>query len=187
MSDSTSCPWNPRLTMRAGCMTCKKKRLKCDETKPTCMQCGKRNVECEGYKKDYKWRTFEETTFAPRPTSKRKPTRSSSFVSSQPLSIARPSHVHASRESFFHYSSTLRRRPPRHHVLTTLLQSNRRIFFPAHLLMRAQIRARTYQDFRHKLGLRDASMAISIPRVLPSKRAVSVPALNQVPNDGRTW
>lgn len=44
-----------------GCMTCKKKRLKCDETKPTCVQCEKRNVECEGYKKDYKWRSFEET------------------------------------------------------------------------------------------------------------------------------
>lgn len=42
-------------------MTCKKKRLKCDETKPTCVQCEKRNVECEGYKKDYKWRSFEET------------------------------------------------------------------------------------------------------------------------------
>lgn len=42
-------------------MTCKKKRLKCDETKPTCTQCEKRNVECEGYKKDYKWRSFEET------------------------------------------------------------------------------------------------------------------------------
>lgn len=48
--------------MFAGCITCKKKRLKCDETKPTCVQCEKRSVECEGYKKDYKWRTFEETT-----------------------------------------------------------------------------------------------------------------------------
>lgn len=43
-------------------MTCKKKRLKCDEIKPTCAQCQRRNVECEGYKKDFKWRSFEETT-----------------------------------------------------------------------------------------------------------------------------
>ena len=72
-------------------MTCKKKRLKCDETKPSCVQCQKRSVLCEGYKKDYKWRTFEETTFATRPTTKRKSFRSNSFSSShhttQPLSI----------------------------------------------------------------------------------------------------
>jgi hypothetical protein len=71
-------------------MTCKKKRLKCDETKPSCVQCQKRSVVCEGYKKDYKWRTFEETTFAARPAAKRKPFRSNSFSGqdvAQPRSI----------------------------------------------------------------------------------------------------
>ncbi|KUJ08248.1 uncharacterized protein LY89DRAFT_338878 [Mollisia scopiformis] len=48
---------------RNGCITCKAKRLKCDETKPTCQQCHKRSVTCGGYKKDFKWRPFEETTF----------------------------------------------------------------------------------------------------------------------------
>jgi hypothetical protein len=43
-----------------GCITCKNKRLKCDETKPTCRQCAKRSVTCGGYKKDFKWRPFEE-------------------------------------------------------------------------------------------------------------------------------
>ncbi|KAI5809784.1 fungal-specific transcription factor domain-containing protein [Peziza echinospora] len=46
---------------RNGCVTCKGKRLKCDETKPTCQQCAKRGVECGGYKKDFKWRAYEET------------------------------------------------------------------------------------------------------------------------------
>ncbi|RMZ92613.1 hypothetical protein DV736_g152, partial [Chaetothyriales sp. CBS 134916] len=56
---------------RNGCVTCKKKRLKCDETKPQCQQCAKRNVACEGYRKDYKWRSFEDTTFNPnRPSAK---------------------------------------------------------------------------------------------------------------------
>ncbi|KIW96740.1 uncharacterized protein Z519_02131 [Cladophialophora bantiana CBS 173.52] len=77
---------------RNGCMTCKKKRLKCDETKPSCVQCQKRSVVCEGYKKDYKWRTFEETTFASRPAAKRKAFRSNSLSSdhnaAQPLDIA---------------------------------------------------------------------------------------------------
>ncbi|KAF2404466.1 hypothetical protein EJ06DRAFT_503689 [Trichodelitschia bisporula] len=48
---------------RNGCVTCKAKRLKCDETKPTCQQCSRRNVECGGYKKDYKWRTFAEINY----------------------------------------------------------------------------------------------------------------------------
>ncbi|KAG9233746.1 fungal-specific transcription factor domain-containing protein [Amylocarpus encephaloides] len=49
---------------RNGCVTCKAKRLKCDETKPECQQCHKRSVVCGGYKKDFKWRPFEETTVA---------------------------------------------------------------------------------------------------------------------------
>lgn len=45
-------------------ITCKSKRLKCDETKPGCLQCSKRNVECGGYAKDFKWRPFEESAVA---------------------------------------------------------------------------------------------------------------------------
>ncbi|KAL3417205.1 hypothetical protein PVAG01_11205 [Phlyctema vagabunda] len=52
---------------RNGCITCKSKRLKCDETKPTCQQCQKRSVPCGGYKKDFKWRPFEEATFTNKP------------------------------------------------------------------------------------------------------------------------
>lgn len=55
------------LTFNEGCITCKNKRLKCDEVKPTCQQCIKRNVPCGGYKKEFKWRTFEEATFNPKP------------------------------------------------------------------------------------------------------------------------
>lgn len=50
-----------------GCVTCKQKRLKCDEGKPSCQQCHRRNVTCEGYKKDFKWRAFEEATFTTKP------------------------------------------------------------------------------------------------------------------------
>ncbi|KAL3460613.1 fungal-specific transcription factor domain-containing protein [Aspergillus heterothallicus] len=51
---------------RNGCITCKAKRLKCDESKPTCLQCKKRSVECGGYKKDFKWRSFGETNIPGR-------------------------------------------------------------------------------------------------------------------------
>lgn len=63
--------WNadPICPLRPGCLTCKAKRLKCDETKPSCHQCERRKVECGGYKKDFKWRPFEETTLSVgRPT-----------------------------------------------------------------------------------------------------------------------
>ena len=58
------------LYASTGCITCKTKRLKCDETKPTCQQCLKRNVPCGGYKKDFKWRPFEEATFVSKPVPK---------------------------------------------------------------------------------------------------------------------
>ncbi|KAH4038142.1 hypothetical protein HBI81_198790 [Parastagonospora nodorum] len=58
---------------RNGCITCKNKRLKCDETKPTCQQCARRAVTCGGYKKDFKWRPFEEpSTSSKLPTKARR-------------------------------------------------------------------------------------------------------------------
>ncbi|TKA74730.1 hypothetical protein B0A55_04032 [Friedmanniomyces simplex] len=37
------------------------KRLKCGEEKPGCQQCKRRGVDCGGYKKDFKWRPFEDS------------------------------------------------------------------------------------------------------------------------------
>lgn len=34
--------------LRTGCLTCKKRRLKCDESKPACLQCRRTHLECEG-------------------------------------------------------------------------------------------------------------------------------------------
>ncbi|RAH65310.1 Zn(II)2Cys6 transcription factor [Aspergillus aculeatinus CBS 121060] len=65
---------------RNGCITCKAKRLKCDESKPTCLQCKKRKVECGGYKKDFKWRPFEETNVGCKNVS----TKSKKAISSPP-------------------------------------------------------------------------------------------------------
>ncbi|PLB49267.1 putative C6 finger domain protein, partial [Aspergillus steynii IBT 23096] len=67
---------------RNGCITCKTKRLKCDESKPTCLQCKKRNVDCGGYKKDFKWRPFEETNVAQK----------TAVAKSKKVSSSPPSH-----------------------------------------------------------------------------------------------
>ncbi|KAL0932676.1 C6 zinc finger domain protein [Colletotrichum truncatum] len=34
---------------RSGCVTCKKRRIRCDEAKPTCLNCTKSKRTCEGY------------------------------------------------------------------------------------------------------------------------------------------
>lgn len=46
---------------RNGCVTCKKRRLKCDETKPLCQNCIKKGIVCGGYAINFKWRDFSET------------------------------------------------------------------------------------------------------------------------------
>ncbi|CAL3972975.1 unnamed protein product [Diplocarpon coronariae] len=98
---------------RNGCMTCKAKRLKCDETKPACEQCHKRSVACGGYKKDFKWRPFEETTFSskaapprPKPNSKAptkppEPAPSLSDVSTISTPGAEQEDI-SMQDSFFH-------------------------------------------------------------------------------------
>ena len=35
--------------VRTGCQSCKQRRVKCDESKPTCLRCDKANLVCSGY------------------------------------------------------------------------------------------------------------------------------------------
>lgn len=53
---------------RNGCLTCKKKRLKCDETKPSCLKCLQKNIVCGGYATKFKWRSFNDNN-EPEPES----------------------------------------------------------------------------------------------------------------------
>ncbi|PNP58302.1 hypothetical protein THARTR1_01817 [Trichoderma harzianum] len=39
------------IRVRTGCLTCRKRRVKCDELKPVCKRCIKANVICDGYQK----------------------------------------------------------------------------------------------------------------------------------------
>ncbi|KIW40703.1 uncharacterized protein PV06_07880 [Exophiala oligosperma] len=61
---------------RSGCVTCKRRRVKCDETKPLCRQCVSKNLECPGYDIRWRWSTKHErsTNFDLQrsPTSRRK-------------------------------------------------------------------------------------------------------------------
>ncbi|KAF6836566.1 hypothetical protein CPLU01_03601 [Colletotrichum plurivorum] len=41
-----------RPKARSGCITCKIRRVKCDERKPTCFRCEKADIKCDGYVKE---------------------------------------------------------------------------------------------------------------------------------------
>ncbi|CRG88011.1 Transcriptional regulatory protein moc3 [Talaromyces islandicus] len=46
---------------RNGCATCKSKRLKCDESKPSCGRCVRLGIKCPGYSRSLRWVTKHET------------------------------------------------------------------------------------------------------------------------------
>lgn len=61
---------------RNGCATCKARRRKCDEAKPSCRQCVRRSVTCDGYTKDLRWKEFqkpEHTTTSSHDETPRRP------------------------------------------------------------------------------------------------------------------
>ncbi|OAG39753.1 hypothetical protein AYO21_06028 [Fonsecaea monophora] len=41
-----------KTKVRTGCITCKRRRVKCDETRPSCNRCVKAGKSCEGYAND---------------------------------------------------------------------------------------------------------------------------------------
>ncbi|KAF2007916.1 hypothetical protein P154DRAFT_568742 [Amniculicola lignicola CBS 123094] len=45
---------------KTGCTTCRKRKKKCDETRPFCLSCQKNNIHCEGYKAVEIWRSGKE-------------------------------------------------------------------------------------------------------------------------------
>ncbi|KAL2194808.1 fungal-specific transcription factor domain-containing protein [Corynascus similis CBS 632.67] len=45
---------------KTGCLTCRKRKKKCDEAKPRCMNCEKNAVVCEGYPEKQIWKSGKE-------------------------------------------------------------------------------------------------------------------------------
>ena len=45
---------------KTGCTTCRRRKKKCDETKPVCLNCEKNAVVCEGYKEKHVWKSGRE-------------------------------------------------------------------------------------------------------------------------------
>jgi Fungal Zn(2)-Cys(6) binuclear cluster domain. len=47
----------PHHRSRDGCWTCKARRRKCDNSRPTCRSCQQRGIRCEGYEVRLRWDT----------------------------------------------------------------------------------------------------------------------------------
>ncbi|EDK38608.2 hypothetical protein PGUG_02706 [Meyerozyma guilliermondii ATCC 6260] len=56
----SSAPKKKVTKSRNGCITCKKRRIKCDETKPRCNNCVQKAIDCGGYATNFKWRSLNE-------------------------------------------------------------------------------------------------------------------------------
>ncbi|KAL2396634.1 hypothetical protein ABEF93_000132 [Exophiala dermatitidis] len=70
---------------RSGCSTCKQRRVKCDEGKPSCRQCTLKGLECPGYATRWKWSSKHErhwrSSLQPQPAPVPDKKRASSVVS----------------------------------------------------------------------------------------------------------
>ncbi|KAL4757066.1 Zn(II)2Cys6 transcription factor [Aspergillus foveolatus] len=54
MAENRPLPRN-RVKTRTGCLRCKQRRIKCDETHPHCNQCKRRAYDCPGYQRPLEW------------------------------------------------------------------------------------------------------------------------------------
>lgn len=45
---------------KTGCGTCRRRKKKCDETRPSCTNCEKNNVVCDGYEPKQQWRSGKQ-------------------------------------------------------------------------------------------------------------------------------
>ncbi|KAK6848841.1 hypothetical protein PG995_012674 [Apiospora arundinis] len=56
----------PRTKQFTGCWTCRRRRVKCDEAKPSCERCNRLNISCDGYGLRLTWvHGNEEASVAP--------------------------------------------------------------------------------------------------------------------------
>lgn len=54
----------PMGRSKTGCITCRRRKKKCDERKPTCVHCEKNNVQCEGYHPKDIWQSGRQKALA---------------------------------------------------------------------------------------------------------------------------
>ncbi|TVY65763.1 Transcriptional regulatory protein moc3, partial [Lachnellula suecica] len=100
-SSSSKKPRASRPKVKTGCITCKQRRVKCDETKPECLRCSNFGRKCAGYPSKEESPPVKEMTLpVPRrllskamqssPSSSRSPSPSAIPLHARVASVARP-------------------------------------------------------------------------------------------------
>lgn len=51
----TACGLRKHSKTFTGCWTCRSRKIKCDEARPSCLQCRTRSLQCEGYFVRLQW------------------------------------------------------------------------------------------------------------------------------------
>ncbi|KAF9894562.1 hypothetical protein FE257_006447 [Aspergillus nanangensis] len=88
MSQKGLIPRN-RIKTRTGCLRCKQRKIKCDETLPHCNQCTRRAYECPGYTRPLKWSSKYEISSQPRQRQRQRPASSFHGLSESARTSAR--------------------------------------------------------------------------------------------------
>ncbi|KIW37776.1 hypothetical protein, variant [Exophiala oligosperma] len=85
--------------VRTGCKTCKIRRVKCDETKPSCKRCTSTGRKCDGY--EFPKETSEKSS---SPSTSSPPSRSYGVIQHlfQPDSISKPFQGNTQERRIFH-------------------------------------------------------------------------------------
>lgn len=61
------------IRSKTGCKTCRRRKKKCDEGRPSCQNCEKNNVLCEGYEDKKPWRSGKQKALEQDPSAEQKP------------------------------------------------------------------------------------------------------------------
>ncbi|RVX66419.1 hypothetical protein B0A52_09649 [Exophiala mesophila] len=103
-----SSPPNSLTRSSSGCITCKSRRMKCDETKPFCQQCARRKVTCGGYPKLFRWKPMGQGKNGPTETQGSQPIDTPMTSDSQPGQTSDP---HIPRSQFHTSDNDLNKLP----------------------------------------------------------------------------
>ncbi|OAP60383.1 hypothetical protein AYL99_05385 [Fonsecaea erecta] len=91
--------WAPKTFN--GCLTCKRRRIKCDEGKPSCQRCIKSNLKCNGYAAP-KIRLFDPASSSTASSSTLEPATSPSRLSRHEPAVFHDSQLHSQPPAYPH-------------------------------------------------------------------------------------
>ncbi|KAF2213610.1 hypothetical protein CERZMDRAFT_111256 [Cercospora zeae-maydis SCOH1-5] len=82
------------IRSKTGCKTCRRRKKKCDEARPSCQNCEKNNVLCEGYDEKKQWRSGKQKSLEHGPAAASSLPEQSSLEPTSPMesnmAVARP-------------------------------------------------------------------------------------------------